>query len=219
MYILAFDTTAAACSVGLYKDAVEVAKTAQRMEFGQSEILLPEIKKMLKSVNKEVKDLDLMVVCIGPGSFTGVRSSIAAARAFNIALPDLKIIGVTAFEAYINNVAEDELAEVNAVIIETKREDFYFQLFDKVRKPLTEPATGFRDEILSRLKGKKVTVIGDGVERFLSQPAGLSFHAIKMDLFPPVDKLALVGGQKAQSGIKDFPKPLYLRAPDVFRGS
>lgn len=215
MYILAFDTTASSCSVCLFNDSIEIVKTTKRMEFGQSECLLPEIKKIIDSVKITFEDIGIIVVCVGPGSFTGVRASISAARAFGIADEKLPIIGVSAFDAYLYNLAPDELADVNAVIIETKREDFYYQLFDNKRNKITEPQTGYRDEILSELKGKKVTVIGDGVERFLITPTGLNFHSIKMDLYPPVDKIALCGAEKLKNGIGDFPKPLYLRAPDV----
>jgi len=215
MYILAFDTTAASCSVCLFKDRVLVVKSNERMEFGQAEYLLPEIKRMLDSVKINFSDIGLVSVCVGPGSFTGVRAGISAARAFGIADGNLPIIGVSAFEVYLQSVAPDELSDVNAVIIETKREDFYFQLFDKNKQKITEPGTGYRDEILGVLKGKKVTVLGDGVERFLATPTGLNLHAIKIDLYPPVENVALCGLEKLKNGIKDFPKPLYLRAPEV----
>ncbi|MDR1693672.1 MAG: tRNA (adenosine(37)-N6)-threonylcarbamoyltransferase complex dimerization subunit type 1 TsaB [Lactobacillaceae bacterium] len=217
MYILAFDTTASSCSVCLMKDNIEIVKTTQRMEFGQSEYLLPEIKKILDSIKKSFSDIGIVAVCVGPGSFTGVRASISAARAFGIADKNLPIIGVSAFDAYLYSLAPDELAEVNAVIIETKREDFYYQLFDSRRNKITEPSTAYRDEILSEMKGKKVTIIGDGVERFLATPSGLNFNAIKMEMYPPVNKIALCAEEKQKNGIGAFPKPLYLRAPDICR--
>lgn len=217
MYTLAFDTTASSCSVCLLNNSIEVVKTIKRMEFGQSESLIPEIKRIIDSLKITFADLGLIVVCVGPGSFTGVRASISAARAFGIADEQLPIIGVSAFDAYLYNLAPDELTDINAVIIETKRDDFYYQLFDNKKDKITEPQTGYRDEILSLLKGKKITVIGDGVERFLATPTGLNFVAIKMDMYPPVEKLAQCGLYKLKNGIKDFPKPLYLRAPDVYK--
>ena len=108
-----------------------------------------------------------------------------------------------------------ETARINAVIIETKREDFYYQLFDEKLKKTTEPAAGTYEEIIDRLRGSKVTLVGDGVERFLNKPSGLSLHAIKMLNCPPIEDLAACGLQKYQNKIFDFPKPLYLRAPDV----
>ena len=79
----------------------------------------------------------------------------------------------------------------------------------------TEPAAGTYEEIIDRLRGSKVTLVGDGVERFLNKPSGLSLHAIKMLNCPPIEDLAACGLQKYQNKIFDFPKPLYLRAPDV----
>lgn len=216
MYTLAFDTTSSSCSVCLYKDKVLVSRFIERMEYGQSEVLLSEIKKMLSSVKITFADLGLVAVCVGPGSFTGVRSSISSARAFGIARKDLPIVGISAFEAYLYSLKADELADVNAVIIETKRDDFYYQTFDINKKKLMEPTALTREQILQDLRGKKVTVIGDGVERFLSMPTGLSLHAIKIEFYPPVENIAICAMDKQKEGLGDFPKPMYLRPADVF---
>lgn len=215
MYTLAFDTTANGVSILLSKDGRTVDSFQEEMDFGQAEVLIPEIRNTLESENLQFKDLDLAVVCTGPGSFTGVRSSISAARAFGLACPNTKIIGVSAFEAYVHGLQPDEVATINAVIIETKREDFYYQLFDDKKKKITEPSAGTYEEIINQLRGPKITLVGDGVERFLNKPSGLSLHVIKMLNCPPIEDLAACGIHKYQNKIFDFPKPLYLRAPDV----
>lgn len=215
MYILAFDTTANGCSILLTEDGKEMGSYEEKMDFGQAEVLIPEIKRILDKNNLEFKDLGLTAVCVGPGSFTGVRSSISAARAFGLACPETQVVGVSAFEAYAQNLEEDELAAINAVIIETKREDFYYQLFDKKLNKITEPSAGSYDEILEQLRGPKVTLVGDGVERFLFKPSGLSLHVIKMLKCPPIENIMLCAYRKYKNKIIDFPKPLYLRAPDV----
>lgn len=215
MYVIAFDTTAGGCSVILMKDSLKLASYNATMAFGQSEVLIPEIKNLLDSQKLSFKDINLVVVCVGPGSFTGVRASISAARAFGIADEKIQVIGVSAFEAYVQDIQIDEIAEINAVIIETKREDFYYQLFDKHLKKITEPSTGSLEDIISQLRGPKITMIGDGVERFLSRPTGLSLHVIRMENCPPIRELAMAGIQKYNNKVVDFPKPLYLRLPDV----
>lgn len=215
MYTLAFDTTAASCSVALLKDN-KISRTFEKsMDFGQSEVLMPEIKNILNKENIAFSDVNLVVVCSGPGSFTGVRSSISAARTFALADEKLSVTGVSAFEAYVHSLEDDELADINAVIIETKREDFYYQLFDRSRNKITEPSAGNVEEIIPQLRNAKVTLIGDGVERFLSRPSGLSLHAIRMDSHLSVEHLAWCGLKKFLDKRLDFPKPLYLRAPDV----
>lgn len=215
MYTLAFDTTANGVSILLSKNGRTVDSFQEEMDFGQAEVLIPEIRNTLESENLQFKDLGLAVVCTGPGSFTGVRSSISAARAFGLACPNTKVIGVSAFEAYVHGLQPDEVATINAVIIETKREDFYYQLFDDKKKKITEPSAGTYEEIINQLRGPKITLVGDGVERFLNKPSGLSLHVIKMLNCPPIEDLAACGIHKYQNKIFDFPKPLYLRAPDV----
>lgn len=215
MYTLAFDTTANGVSVLLNQDGRIIDSYQEEMSFGQAEVLIPEIRNTLEGAGLQFKDLDLAVVCVGPGSFTGVRSSISAARAFGLACPKTKIIGVSAFEAYADSLEPEELAKINAVIIETKREDFYYQLFDADLNKVTEPAAGTSEQIINCLRGPKVTLVGDGVERFLAKPTGLSLHVIKMPTCPPIENLASCGIKKFENKVYDFPKPLYLRAPDV----
>lgn len=216
MYTLAFDTTAAACSVILLRDGQTLSRWSQAMEFGQAEVLIPQIKNILEEQKLSFSDLGLLAVCTGPGSFTGVRASISAARAFGLACPELPVAGVSAFDAYLPELSCDEIAEKNLVVIETKREDFYYQIFDGGLKRLTPPAAGMREDILAQLKGgRKTTVIGDGTERFLMQPSGLSLHYVKMSGGIDVYNVAACARQQFDNKKIDFPKPVYLRAPDV----
>ncbi len=215
MYILAFDTTAAACSIVLRQDDKVLSRFCQVMDFGQAEVLIPQIKNMLEQHNLNFADIDLLLICVGPGSFTGVRASIAAARTFPLACPKLALDGVSAFEAYALGLDENERADLNAVIIETKRADFYVQVFDRNLNKLTPPQALAYADILPLLRNKKVSLIGDGVERFLSQPSGLSLHCIKMPEMLDIDWLIEAGLRHYHDKRLDYPKPLYLRAPDV----
>ena len=215
MLTLAFDTTADCCAITLLHDNKIVEKFSEEMDFGQAETLMPQIQKMLQSQNLTFADLNLLAVCIGPGSFTGVRSSIAAARAFGLACPNLKVTGVTAFEAYAHSLDMSELSDYNAVIIETKRADFYFQLFNGRLEKLCDAEALPYEGIISRLKGKTVTLIGNGVERFLDRPSGLVLHTIRMDKTASITDLAACAIQKMNNKKLNYPKPLYLRAPDV----
>ena len=106
MYTLAFDTSARCCSIGLMNNNHLVDSFAEEMDFGQAEVLLPQIETMLKRNSLKFADINLLGVCIGPGSFTGVRSAISCARAFSLALPELSVTGISAFDAYVNSLAE-----------------------------------------------------------------------------------------------------------------
>ena len=215
MYVLAFDTTAAACSILLKKNDDVLACFNKIMDFGQAEVLISELQKMLTDNNLKFADLNLLLVCVGPGSFTGVRSAISAARTFKLACQELSLGGVSAFDAYALGLSEDERAELNVVIIETKRDDFYVQVFDKNLHKLTPPQAMMYENIISMLKGHKVSLIGDGVERFLSRQSGLCLHGIKMLDMLNIEWLMQAGLSDFADKKLDYPKPMYLRAPDV----
>ena len=73
------------------------------------------------------------------------------------------------------------------------------------------------EELLKKLKvqGVEVSLCGDGVERFLSKPSGLTLHAIKLEKMVPIKFLALAGLKMLKDKKINYPKPLYLRAPDI----
>ena len=217
MYNLAFDTTGSSCSIILQKGVDVISIFEKSMDFGQSEELMIQIQKMLEVNNIKFLDLGALFVCVGPGSFTGVRSSISAARVFSIAHPDLKVAGISAFDVYANALQEDELADVNAVIIETRRDDFYIQLFDRKLNKIREAEALSREVIIDILKefGCNVSLIGDGVERFLTCPSGLCLRAVKILDSLPIKILGQTGLKALKENKLNYPKPLYLRAPDV----
>lgn len=215
MHTLAFDTTANGCSVALLEDTRIIGKYDEEMEFGQAEVLIPQIERLLSQNNLCFSDIGLLGVCVGPGSFTGVRSSIAAARAFSLANPQMSITGISAFEAYAHSLDITELSHLNAVVIETKREDFYFQAFNGKLEKISDAAALSYEQIIEKLKGQTVTLIGNGVERFLDKPSGLVLHAIRMDKSANIADIAACALQKYKAKKLDYPKPLYLRPADV----
>ena len=217
MYILAFDTTAAACSIVLAQDGKMVDQYTKTVDFGQSEILIPQIQNMLQKHNLTFDNINAVFVCVGPGSFTGVRASISAAKVFVVANPEILLSGFSAFDAYIRGLSCSDIAFCNAVIIETRRDDFYVRFYDESLRPISEPQALSREDIISFLKKQnhQVSLIGDGVERFLNEPSGLSLHSIKMlDCLPNDTILSVCGDQIALKKF-NFPKPLYIRAADV----
>ena len=215
MYSLVFDTTAKGVVLGLYNDEKELKVIEKSMEFGQAEELALSVKNVLDEAKIDFSDVELLGVCVGPGSFTGVRASIAFARALALGNKNLKITGVSAFEVYAEMLNVEKRSVYNAVIIETKREDFYFQLFDDKLNKLTEPLALDRDDIIKMLKSHQVSFIGDGVERFLSQSSGLQIKSVELSDMMSVKALFEVVYKKNIEKKLDFPKPLYIRNADA----
>ena len=215
MFTLAFDTTTNFCSISLFKNTEKQDVYTSELTFGQSEELIVQIQNMLHTHNLSIQDLSLMAVCTGPGSFTGVRSSIAAARAFALTNKNMILSGISAFEAYLFSLDTLQIQDCVAVIVETKREDFYVAYYDANCHKIGAPKTAFFEDIVRDLQNKHITVIGDGAQRFLSKNTGLHIHQAVFDTHPPVDKLALAAIHRFENGTTDFPKPLYLKAADI----
>lgn len=215
MYTLVFDTTGFGVCLGLYHDDKLLEKNEKTMEFGQAEELAAGVGRILCKQSLNFKDIGLLGVCTGPGSFTGVRSGLAFARGLGIGSPETLMTGISAFEAYAHMLKEADRAFYNAVVIETKREDFYFQLFDKDLKRISEPSALTRDEIVKKLKSHQTSFIGDGVERFLSVSSGLQIKQVELADMINTEALHAVARKKYFEKTLDFPKPLYIRGTET----
>ena len=88
MMILALESSATACSVALSKDGELLAQSFQSSGLTHSRTLLPMAEDMLKNCGTTLKDVDVVAVAAGPGSFTGLRIGVATAK--GLAWPDDK---------------------------------------------------------------------------------------------------------------------------------
>ncbi len=96
--ILAFDTSGSACDVAVLNQGQIIAKRFEPMSKGQAERLIPLVKETLQSAGQNINDIAAIGVGTGPGNFTGIRISVAAARGLAVAL-NIPTIGVTSFDA------------------------------------------------------------------------------------------------------------------------
>jgi tRNA threonylcarbamoyl adenosine modification protein YeaZ len=85
MKILAFDTSSNSLSIALLKDNNLLAELTLSPSANQSELLIPEIEKILKAHHTSYQELDLIAATNGPGSFTGSRIGLTAARTIKLA--------------------------------------------------------------------------------------------------------------------------------------
>ena len=98
MLTLAFDTSAAHCAAALMDGDTVLACRAEEMYKGRAEFLMPMLIDLLDQAGKGWADLDLLAVGTGPGNFTGLRISIAAARGLSLST-GRPAIGVTTYDA------------------------------------------------------------------------------------------------------------------------
>ena len=96
--VLAFDTSAAHCAAALLSGDQVLAQRHEPMEKGQAERLMPMLAEMLAEAGVGFGDLARIGVGTGPGNFTGVRISVAAARGLALGL-GIPAVGISALQA------------------------------------------------------------------------------------------------------------------------
>ena len=96
--VLGFDTSAAHCAAALLSGDRILASTAEEMGRGQAERLMPMLEELLSRHGATWRDLTALGVGIGPGNFTGIRISVAAARGLSLAL-GIPAHGIDTFQA------------------------------------------------------------------------------------------------------------------------
>ena len=96
--ILGFDTSAAHCAAALLSGDQVLVSHAEEMGRGQAERLVPLLEEVLAAGGATWSDLTRIGVGIGPGNFTGIRISVAAARGLALAL-GIPAIGISTLDA------------------------------------------------------------------------------------------------------------------------
>ncbi|OGQ14034.1 MAG: tRNA (adenosine(37)-N6)-threonylcarbamoyltransferase complex dimerization subunit type 1 TsaB [Deltaproteobacteria bacterium RIFCSPHIGHO2_02_FULL_40_11] len=82
MKLLAFETSTSVSSVALFKDHFLLAESTLELDASHSEHLLPTVDLILKQTGNQISEIDFFGVACGPGSFTGLRVSLATVQAF-----------------------------------------------------------------------------------------------------------------------------------------
>ncbi len=225
MNILAFDAACASCSAAVRGDGRLLARRFEPMPRGQAEALVPMVQDVLAQAGTTFRDLDGIAVTVGPGSFTGLRVGLAAAR--GMALPlGLPVVGVTTLEA----VAWGARAATGGgpsgasclIALETGRGDVYAQSFSLPElAPVCEPAVlppGDAMRLISAdAPGVLVAGDGAGLVRGPLAEAGIEVRLAAGCGRPDAARIASIGALRLTDGAGPAapPAPLYLRPPKV----
>ena len=135
MLILAFETTAKAGSVALLRDGVLLAESYQNTGMTHSQTLLSMAEDMLKNSGLTPQDVEAVAVAEGPGSFTGVRIGVAAAKGYAWGL-EIPCYGVSTLEAMALNLGIWEGLVVCAM--DARRNQVYNAVFEAKEGTLTQ---------------------------------------------------------------------------------
>ncbi|HEX9535202.1 MAG TPA: tRNA (adenosine(37)-N6)-threonylcarbamoyltransferase complex dimerization subunit type 1 TsaB [Stellaceae bacterium] len=219
--VLALDSAGLACSVAVSLGDEVVGEERIDTMHGQAEALLPLVDKAMRDAGQAPAALDLVVVTVGPGSFTGIRVGLAAAGGIALAT-GARLVGVTSFEAVAVRAARNDWSETRSLLValESRREDLYVQFFDPHGNPLREPAAImpilFREAVAATTGANPLLIAGDAAQRAAAALAHRPHTAVLEDSAPGAVGTLRAGLRLLRLGeAVDAPRPLYLRPPDV----
>ncbi len=216
MRVLAIDTALEACSAAVLDtaQAAIIASETQDMVRGHAEALMPLVARVLDRAQLDFADLDRIAVTTGPGSFTGLRVGISAARGLALASgkPAIGLSTLAAFAAPL--IAADDTLPVVAAI-DARHDHLYLQVFGPGGRTLVPPRLISVREALRIAATGTPRVIGTAAAMLAAAwPSGEKPpHAVDPRRAPDIDWVARLGAAASDNGTP--PKPLYLRAPDA----
>lgn len=211
MNILAIDTalsTVSVCVANMSTYEV-VAFEVAPMERGHAEYVAPAIERTMRAVDGGFESLSRIAVTVGPGSFTGLRVGIAAAKAIGL-VRRVPVVGVSTLSALAAPHLEAKCPCVIACSIDARRERVYFQAFSPGGQTLAGPAIGAPRDALRAIGSGPVRLVGSGSLAMAREAAlrGLRIEA-KDDARAP--EIAYVARLGALANPEKAPaRPLYL---------
>ena len=221
MKILALETSAKAVSAAVSEDGKILCAGFQDTGLTHSRTLMPIVEGILKNTNLTLADMDAVAVAVGPGSFTGIRIGVAAAKGLCFAA-EKSAIAVSTLAAMARNVAFCDGLVICAM--DARRSQVYNALFeakDGELIRLTEDRAIALSDLAEELRDdpRPKTVVGDGARLCCGY---LNDNGVPCRLAPPhlvmqnTMSVALEAERLAAQGellTAQTLEPVYLRPP------
>ena len=213
MKILALDAAAGACSAALWRDGRVAARRYELRARGHAELLVPMAQAVMREAGLDYAALDAFAVTRGPGTFTGLRIGLAAARGFALAA-GLPLIGLTTLEVLAAGVPEALARGAILAVLEARRGEVYVQAFGAGLEPLCDPAALAPDAALALVAERRPVLVGDAAPR-LARLFGARAVVAPGDGQPDAAVAARLAASRPPPPPGTAVAPLYLRAPDA----
>jgi tRNA threonylcarbamoyladenosine biosynthesis protein TsaB len=216
MLILAIDTALDACAAGvLDTDSGELmTQESLAMKRGHAEALMPLIARVMKAAGVAFLSLDRIAVTTGPGSFTGLRVGLSAARGIALAA-NRPVVGLTTLTAYAAPVVSRNAEQPVIVAIDARHDQVYFQVVSGNGIPLIRPRVAPIEQALGASRFGAPHLVGNAARLLADRwPSdALPPFAVDAQAAPDIAWVAWLGA--AASPDHAPARPFYLRAPDA----
>ncbi len=209
MILLAIDTSGSGCFVAIHDSDSNVTLGTAGADIGRghAERLMAFVDAALEAAGVDLSAIERIAVTIGPGSFTGIRVGVAAARGLSLAL-GVPAVGVSTLSAIAAAHLSEHPATPVFVAIDAKRGEAYCQAFAADGAAVSAPLILPLDEARAAAEASQSLVIGSAAP-LIAGTAGDSEPAQPI----PIEAVARLGALADPRA--DRPKPLYLRGPDA----
>ena len=216
MRILALDTALPAASACVLDSGASEPFVSESlpMERGHAEAMLPLIQRVMERVEGGFSTIDRVAVTVGPGSFTGIRVAISAARGFGVAL-GIPVVGVSTLAAFAAPLVLDRKPGIIVSAIDARHGQVYVQACSATGAILLGPTVLPLTEVIERLGTGPFRITGSAAPLVAISAWSLHRDAeVEGEIVAPsiayVARLGLVADPEAAP-----PRPLYIKAPDV----
>ncbi len=215
MLVLAIDTALEACSAAIFDSDQGAIISAQTeiMARGHAEASMPLVERVMREAGLDFFALDRIAVTVGPGSFTGLRVGIAAARGIALAAKK-EVVGITTLAALAAPYVAAEPTSPVAVAIDGRHRHVYFELYGAQGRVLRSPRIIPVEDAVHAAAGAAARLVGSGARMMADLwPDPVHLPSIDERRAPDIDWVARLG---ADANAREVPpKPLYLRPPDA----
>lgn len=215
MRILAIDTALDLCAACVVSDDLDepLAQETMTLARGHAEALLPLVERVMARIDGGFESLDRIGVTVGPGSYTGLRVGLSAARALGLATGK-PVVGVTTLSALLAPLLAANADGLIAAAIDARHGAIYLQALS-AGDGIVVPPTHLRIEAAAELLGAgPATLVGSGAPMLAAalQARGVA-ATVTGSSGPDVAWVASLGLVADPS--QALPRPMYLRGPDA----
>jgi tRNA threonylcarbamoyladenosine biosynthesis protein TsaB len=215
MRVLAIDTALSACAAAVFDTGTSttIASETLAMPRGHAEALMPLLARVIDQAGINFADLDRIAVTVGPGSYTGLRVGIAAARGIALVTgsPAVGLSTLTALAA-----PHLAAAETRAIVsaIDARHGQVYFQVAGPGGRMVVSPRLATIDEAIRLVSTRPCLMVGSGAGQLAAAwRFGSERPSVDPRPYPDIDWVARLGA--VAEAATALPKPLYLRRPDA----
>lgn len=220
MLILAIDTALGATSVALYESGTGtvLAQESLAMTRGHAEALVPMAGRVVEAAGRSFGMIDRYAVTVGPGSFTGLRIGISAARAFALAHAK-PVVGISTLAAFAAPVLFGGEPRPVAAAIDARHGMIFFQFMAQDGRPIVPPGLVSLADAARKLGDARNAFTGDAAELLAraKRETMPDYRIMQGAVFQQVaPEIAWVARLSAAADPATSPaRPLYLREANV----